>query len=117
MHRHSRSSVCAAVLLAALAVPAAPARAQDTGAVRGTVTLTENGGAVHGAVVLVVGTGLVGLTAEDGSFEIGNVPPGRLRGARPAGASDRGPADDHPVARAGPPRSTSSSACRPCTRT
>ena len=76
MHRSVRSSVCAAVLLAALAVPAAPARAQDTGTVRGTVTLTENGGAVHGAVVLVVGTGLVGLTAEDGSFEIGNVPPG-----------------------------------------
>ena len=76
MHRHVRSSVCAAVLLAALAVPAAPARAQDTGTVRGTVTLTENGGAVHGAVILVVGTGLVGLTAEDGSFEIENVPPG-----------------------------------------
>ena len=76
MHRNVRSSVCAAVLLAALAVPAAPARAQDTGTVRGTVTLTENGGAVHGAVVLVVGTGLVGLTAEDGSFEIGNVTPG-----------------------------------------
>ena len=77
MHRHVRSSGGTAVLLAALAMPAAPAQAQDTGTVRGTVTLTENGGAVHGAVILVVGTGLVGLTAENGSFEIGSVPPGR----------------------------------------
>ena len=76
MHRHVRNNGGAAVLLAALAVPAAPAQAQDTGTVRGTVTLTENGGAVHGAVVLVVGAGLVGLTAADGSFEIGSVPPG-----------------------------------------
>ena len=79
MYRHSRSSLHAAIAplaFAAFTVLASPAQAQETGAVRGTVTLTENGGAVHGAVVLVVGTGLVGLTAEDGAFEIGSVPPG-----------------------------------------
>ena len=32
--------------------------------------------AVHGAVVLVVGPGLVALTAENGEFEIKNVPAG-----------------------------------------
>ena len=43
---------------------------------RGAVTFAEGGAAVHGAVVLVVGPGLVALTAESGDFEIENVPPG-----------------------------------------
>ena len=79
MHRHLRSSPLAAivpVVLAAFAALAAPVQAQDDGTVRGTVTLTDNGGAVHGAVVLIVGTGQFGLTAEDGTFEIMNVAPG-----------------------------------------
>ena len=79
MYRHLRSSPLAAivpVVLAAFAALAAPVQAQDDGTVRGTVTLTDDGGPVHGAVVLIVGTGQFGLTAEDGSFEIVNVAPG-----------------------------------------
>ena len=79
MHRHVRSSPFTAIVLAVLAAfaaLAAPVRAQESGTVQGTVTLAENGGAVHGAVVLIVEAGLVGLTGEDGAFEIGDVPPG-----------------------------------------
>ena len=50
--------------------------AQETGTVRGTVTLAESGDPVHGAVILVVGSGAFALTDEQGAFEIGNVPPG-----------------------------------------
>ena len=50
--------------------------AQSPGAVRGTVTHVENGGAVHGAVVLIVGPGLVALTGEQGEFLIEDVPAG-----------------------------------------
>ena len=52
------------------------AQAQGTGSVQGTVTFAEGGDAVHGAVVLIIGPGLVALTAEDGTFEIENVPAG-----------------------------------------
>ena len=57
-------------------VHTSPAVAQDTGTLHGTVTFTSNGGAVHGAVVLVVGPSLVALTDEDGTFEIPGVPAG-----------------------------------------
>ena len=50
--------------------------AQEAGIVRGTVTLEENGGPVHGAVVLVVGSGAFALTDEQGSFEIDDIPAG-----------------------------------------
>ena len=50
--------------------------AQQTGAVRGTVTLEENGDRVHGAVVLIVGSGAFALTDEQGVFEIDSVPAG-----------------------------------------
>ncbi len=50
--------------------------AQEAGAVRGTVTLEENGGPVHGAVILVVGSGAFALTDEQGMFEIDNIPAG-----------------------------------------
>ena len=53
-----------------------PVHGQGTGSVQGTVTFAEGGAAVHGAVVLVVGPGLVALTAENGVFEIENVLPG-----------------------------------------
>ena len=43
---------------------------------QGTVTFSDGGAAVHNAVVLLVGVGLVALTAENGEFEIENVPPG-----------------------------------------
>ena len=55
---------------------ALPARAQETGAVGGRVTLTNNGGPVHGAVIVVVGAGALGLTDEQGGFEIDDVPAG-----------------------------------------
>ena len=65
-----------AIALAAVALLAAPARGQEAGAVAGRVTLMENGGPVHGAVIVVVGAGAVGLADEEGAFEIENVPPG-----------------------------------------
>ena len=55
---------------------AAPVLAQETGTVAGTVTLQENGGAVGGAVVLVVGSGKFALTDEQGGFVIDGVPAG-----------------------------------------
>ena len=50
--------------------------AQETGVVRGTVRLDANGDPVAGAVVLVIGPGSVGLTNDDGEFEIEDVPAG-----------------------------------------
>ena len=50
--------------------------AQETGAVRGSVTLEENGGFIRGAVILVVGSGAFALTDERGRFEIDGVPVG-----------------------------------------
>ena len=62
--------------LAAAALLALPARAQETGAVGGRVTLEAGGGPVRGAVIVVVGAGAVGLTDDDGAFEIDGVPAG-----------------------------------------
>ena len=62
--------------LAAAAMLVGPVWAQETGVVGGRVTLMENGGPVHGAVIVVVGAGAVGLTDEQGAFEIDNVPAG-----------------------------------------
>ena len=72
-----RSGCCfrVAVLAASALLAAAPVRAQETGVVRGTVTLVENGGLVDGAVILILGTGAFALT-DDGVFEIMNVPAG-----------------------------------------
>ena len=53
-----------------------PIHGQGTGSVQGTVTFAEGGAAVHGALVLVVGPGLVALSAENGEFEIEHVPAG-----------------------------------------
>ena len=65
------------VLAASLAVlAAAPLPAQETGTVRGTVTLQEYGVSVHGAVVLVVGSGEFALTDAQGRFAIDGVPAG-----------------------------------------
>ena len=50
--------------------------AQETGAVRGTVTLDVNEDPVHGAIVLVIGPGRVTTTDERGQFEIDDLPPG-----------------------------------------
>ncbi len=75
MHRARLKN--SAVVIATIGAMAAPAAAmQGTGVVQGTVTLTADGGAVHGAVVLVVGPGLVVLTDETGAFVIEDVPVG-----------------------------------------
>ena len=66
-------SLLALALLGAVSPPAA---AQTFGTVEGEVTLTEAGGVVHGAVVLIVGPGLVALTDEQGGFVIEQVPAG-----------------------------------------
>ena len=70
-HRHVAKAIAVLILLLAASV-----WAQEVGSVRGTVTLEENGGPVHGAVVLVVGAGAFALTDEEGMFEIDNVPAG-----------------------------------------
>ena len=62
---------------AAVAVLAGvPVHGQGTGSVRGAVTFMDGGQPVHGAVVLVVGPGLVALTGDRGEFEIESVLPG-----------------------------------------
>ena len=74
MHRLIATGCAAA--LAAAAFGTATVLAQETGAVRGTVTLEESGGPVHGAVILVVGSGAFALTDEQGTFEIDGIPAG-----------------------------------------
>ena len=77
MHRSTATCIRTAVVAAVLAAAAGtPLLAQETGVVRGTVTLEATGGSVHGAVILVVGSGTFGLTDEQGRFEIDGVPPG-----------------------------------------
>ena len=63
-----------ALVLAMLATTAS-VHAQETGTVRGTVTLAENGGPVDGALILIIGTGAFTFT-DDGAFEFTNVPAG-----------------------------------------
>ena len=71
LYRLTAKLVLAAASLAALT--AAPVLAQETGTVRGTVTLEENGDFVSGAVILVVGSGAFALTDARGSFVIDGV--------------------------------------------
>ena len=73
MYRLTATRVLAAAAMAVLT--AAPVLAQETGRVQGTVTLEEYG-SIHGAVVLVVGTGGFALTDEQGRFAIDGVPAG-----------------------------------------
>ena len=68
--------LAAAAAAAAIALAAAPAGAQETGTVQGTVTLVGDIGPVHGALVLVVGTGATALTEDDGTYVLENVPAG-----------------------------------------
>ena len=77
MLRMDRKRKClAAVAVAAVAIVGAPAWAQETGTLRGTVTLVGDAGPVHGAQVLVVGAGAIAVTGAEGTFEIGNLPAG-----------------------------------------
>ena len=79
--RVSRTPACSGwgqrlvVLTVALIVATSPVQGQETGTLRGTVTLVENGEPVDGAVILILGTG--GFTFTDnGTFEFTNLPPG-----------------------------------------
>ena len=74
LHQRFGRPIVASAVVAVLA--GAPVHGQGTGSVRGAVTFTEGGQPVHGAVVLVVGPGLVALTDDRGEFEIDSVPPG-----------------------------------------
>ena len=49
-------------------ISSAAVAAQDTGTVQGAVALTADGSAVHGAIILIVGPGLVVTTDEVGAF-------------------------------------------------
>ncbi len=68
-----------AVLAVATVFMATSALAQESGAVRGIVTLGENSTAAHGAVVLLVGSGQVATTDERGAYAFSNVPPGEYQ--------------------------------------
>lgn len=74
MNRRLKTTVC--LLLAVLALAPTSVSAQEGGTVRGTVSIKESNDVVHGAVVLIVGPGLVALTDESGRFVIENVPAG-----------------------------------------
>ena len=62
-------------LAMSMLVATASVQAQETGTVRGTVILAENGGPVDGALILILGTGAFTFT-DDGAFEFTNVPAG-----------------------------------------
>ena len=62
----------AAILIALVG----PADGQPAGSVTGQVSLVDDGGPVHGAVVFIVGPGLVTISDEQGAFVIENVPIG-----------------------------------------
>ena len=72
MHHPSKSLI----VLASVVVWSAVVTAQELGVVRGVVTLAQDGASAHGAVVLVIGPGSVGLTDERGRYEIQNLQPG-----------------------------------------
>ena len=74
MQRHQQFESLVTVSAVVIALAGMPVHGQGTGSVQGTVTFADGGAAVHGAVVLVVGPGLVALTAENGEYEIENVP-------------------------------------------
>ena len=76
MHGYGSIARCLAAAVVAAASTVAPLPAQESGAVRGTVTLEENGDFVSGAVILVVGSGAFALTDARGGFEIDGVPAG-----------------------------------------
>ena len=71
-----RSIACLAAVVGTAAGAGPPLLAQEAGAVRGTVTLEEDGGFVRGAVILVVGSGAFALTDARGRFAIDGVPAG-----------------------------------------
>ena len=69
--------LCGAVV-AFLATAAAPAMAQGTGTIRGTVTEAGSGTPIMGAQIHVLGTRLTAISEEDGTYQIANVPVGSI---------------------------------------
>jgi iron complex outermembrane receptor protein len=51
--------------------------AQSAGKIQGTVTMKETGSPLHGASVLIVELGRSTLSADDGTYSVDRVPPGR----------------------------------------
>ncbi|MYN66890.1 MAG: TonB-dependent receptor [Acidobacteria bacterium] len=76
MRRYRWIARCLGAVAVATASTVAPLPAQESGVVRGTVTLEENGDFISGAVILVVGSGAFALTDTQGSFVIDRVPAG-----------------------------------------
>ena len=62
--------VFAVVIATSLVMGSNPSWAQETGVLQGTVTLSETGEGVSGAVVLIIDTGSVTLTDGQGDFKI-----------------------------------------------
>ena len=53
--------------------------AQESGQIEGTVLIKETGDPLHGAHILVVELGRSTLSADDGSYELNRLPPGRYQ--------------------------------------
>ena len=76
MYRGIQSFLAVAVVTAVANGTPLRAAEDGAGAVRGSVTLEENGDFIRGAVILVVGSGAFALTDAQGRFRIDDVPPG-----------------------------------------
>ena len=59
-----------------LALTAALSFGQSNGRIEGTVSMSETGGALHDAAVLIVELGRSTLSGDDGSYSFDRVPPG-----------------------------------------
>jgi iron complex outermembrane receptor protein len=75
MRASQRPMLTVLTLIVALA-GAAGARAQQTGTLRGVVTMETNGLPLHNATVLVVQSGQSAETDMEGNYEIRDIPPG-----------------------------------------
>jgi iron complex outermembrane recepter protein len=74
--RQGRTVAVGCAIFAAALVAAPVAVAQEGGSIHGRVTFESTGDPVHGAIVLVVGTGRTTTTDEQGRFVVQNVRPG-----------------------------------------
>ena len=81
MYRKEMGKIFRAIVTCVVAAVVAagggtPLLANETGTVRGTVTLEENGDFIRGAVIVVVGSGASALTDKRGRFKVDDVPAG-----------------------------------------
>ena len=68
--------IAALLTMVSSPITAAQDTGNSTGDIQGTVTFAADGEAVHGAVILLIGPGLVVLSDETGAFVIEDVPVG-----------------------------------------